>query len=127
MKLVTLFIIMISLNSIYSAESNEEIIMNCYINESNVITTKISDKRDEDALASAVYKKSYEKIGWDYLSIATYEKNDKKYNDSSKAYAMGFLEGTLTNERIYSHYKNFHNYFLKFRFSNTRIFERKIY
>ena len=73
-----------------------------YINESNVITTKISDKRDEDALASAVYKKSYEKIGWDYLSIATYEKNDKKYNDSSKAYAMGFLEGTLTNERIYS-------------------------
>jgi len=123
MKLVTLFIIMISLNSIYSAESNEEIIMNCYINESNVITTKISDKRDEDALASAVYKKSYEKIGWDYLSIATYEKNDKKYNDSSKAYAMGFLEGTLTNERIYSHYKNFHNYFLAEYDSNPQIFQ----
>ena len=97
--------------------------MNCYINESNVITTKISDKRDEDALASAVYKKSYEKIGWDYLSIATYEKNDKKYNDSSKAYAMGFLEGTLTNERIYSHYKNFHNYFLSEYDSNPQIFQ----
>ena len=87
--------------------------MNCYyISENNSYITNISNKRDENALASAIYNKTYEKIGWDYLSISAYEKNDSKYNDSMKAYAMGYLEGILTKDRIFSHYTNFHKYFL---------------
>ena len=95
-----------------SAESNESIIMNLYYSEETNFTTNISDKRDENAIANALYNKSYEKIGWDYLSISSYTNKDNKYNDSKKAYAMGYLEGVLTRDRIYAHYTNFKNYFL---------------
>ena len=113
MKLYIILIIsLISLNSTYS-ETYESIIMNLYYSsESGNFTTKTSDKRDLDALASAIYNKSYETIGWDYLSISAYEKKDNKYNDSIKAYAMGYLEGILTKDRIYSQYTNMFNYFL---------------
>ena len=113
MKLNIFFLILSYLYLIEAEENNEQIIMNCYYsNENNSYITNISNKRDENALASAIYNKTYEKIGWDYLSISTYEKNDKKYNDSIKAYAMGYLEGKLTKERIYSQYTNFYNYFI---------------
>ena len=110
MKLAFTFFPLIFL---YSVKCQESIIMNCYYsNENNTYITNISDKRDENALSSAIYNKTYEKIGWDYLSISTYEKNDSKYNDSMKSYAMGYLEGMLTKDRIFSQYKNFHKYFL---------------
>ena len=48
--------------------------MNLYKSESGNLTTNLSDKRDPYALASAIYNKTYEKDGWDYLSISTYEK-----------------------------------------------------
>ena len=113
MKSNFISLILIYLYSIKSEESNEHIIMNCYyISENNSYITNISNTRDENALASAIYNKTYETIGWDYLSISTYEKNDSKYNDSMKAYAMGYLEGILTKDRIFSHYTNFHKYFL---------------
>ena len=86
--------------------------MNLYKSESGNFTANLSDKRDPNALASAIYNKTYEKIGWDYLSISTYEKNDNKYNDLDKSYGMGYLEGVLTKDRIYSHFTNFENYFL---------------
>ena len=75
MKLYIILILsLISLNSTYS-ETYESIIMNLYYSsESGNFTTKTSDKRDLDALASAIYNKSYETIGWDYLSISAYEK-----------------------------------------------------
>ena len=83
-----------------------------YSEETENFTSEISDMRDEDAIASAFYNKTYEIIGWDYLSISSYEKNDTKYNDSLKAYAMGYLEGILTKDRIYSQYENFYKYFM---------------
>ena len=89
--------------------------MNLYVHateEEFYYITNTSDKRDPNALASAIYNKSYEKIGWDYLSISAYEKNDSKYENYRKAHAMGYLEGILTKDRIYSHYTNFYNYFL---------------
>ena len=114
MKLNIFFLILSYLYLIVTEENNESIIMNCYYsNENNSYFTNISNKRDENALASAIYNKTYEKIGWDYLSISTYEKKDNKYNDSMKAYAMGYLEGILTRERIYSQYTNFYNFFLE--------------
>ena len=92
MKLNNFLIILIYLYSIKSEESNEYIIMNCYyLNENNSYITSTSNKRDENALASSIYNKTYETIGWDYLSISTHEKNDNKYNDSMKAYAMGYF------------------------------------
>lgn len=113
MKSNIILLILIFLYSIKSENSNEQIIMNCYYsNENNSYITNTSNKRDENALANAIYNKTYEKIGWDYLAISTYEKNDSKYNDSMKAYAMGYLEGILTKDRIYPYYNNFYKYFL---------------
>ena len=68
MKSNIILLILIYLYSIKSEESNEHIIMNCYyISENNSYITNISNKRDENALASAIYNKTYEEIGWDYL------------------------------------------------------------
>ena len=78
MKLAITFLALIYL---YSVQCQESIIMNCYyISENESYITNTSNKRDENALASAIYNKTYETIGWDYLSISTYEKNDSKYN-----------------------------------------------
>ena len=85
--------------------------MNIYYSDSSGnYTTNISDKSDKNAVASAIYNNSYEKVGWDFLAISTYEKKDNKYNDSIKAYAMGYLEGILTKDRIYSYYINILHY-----------------
>ena len=94
-------------------EGNENIIMNFYYSEENgSCITNISNKIDENAIASAIYNKTYEKIGWDYLAISSYQKTDNKYNDSIKAYGMGYLEGVLTKNRIFSYYTNLKNNFL---------------
>ena len=75
--------------SSYKDGENEQIIVNIYYNEKNnnysVIETTTTD---DDAIAYAIYNKSYQRTGWDYLAISAYEKNDSKYNDSIKAYAM---------------------------------------
>ena len=94
-----------------------------YSSETGNFTTNISDKRDPNAVANAIYNKTYEKIGWDYLSISSYEKNDNKYNDSLKAYGMGYLEGILTKDRIYSQYNNFFNFFLSDYQQNPQVLE----
>ena len=83
-------------------DENEQIIMNIYYENNGKYTTKNSTTRDENAIAFAIYNKSYERIGWDFLAISSYEKNDSKYNDEDKAYSMGYLEGILTKDRIYS-------------------------
>ena len=107
------YYILISIKSIQKEEDNLQTIMNLYYSEkANNYTAKISNASDENAIASAIYNKSYEKVGWDYLAISSYDKKDNKYNDSNKAYAMGYLEGILTKDRIYSHYINFMHYFL---------------
>ena len=60
MKLAITFLALISL---YSVKCQESIIMNCYyISENNSYITSTSNKRDENALASAIYNKTYEKI-----------------------------------------------------------------
>ena len=93
-------------------EENEQIIMNFYISEQDQnISLNISEKKDENTVANAIYNQSYERIGWDYLAISSYEKNDSKFNNSIKAYAMGYLEGVLTKDKIFSHYTNFDSYY----------------
>ena len=77
--------------------------MNIYY-ENNKYVTKKSKSIDKNAIAYAIYEKSYERIGWDFLAIGSYEQNDTKYKDEDKAYAMGYLEGILTKDRIYSYF-----------------------
>ena len=85
-------------------DDKEQTIVNIYYSkDSKNYTINISKNIDEDAIAYAIYNKSYERTGWDFLSISTYDKDDKKYNDTDKAYAMGYLEGVLTKDRIYSY------------------------
>ena len=85
--------------------------MNIYYQEESGNYTLIESKsKDEDSIAYAIYNKSYERTGWDFLAISSYDKNDNKYDDSKKAYAMGYLEGYLTKDRIYSYYINLLHY-----------------
>jgi hypothetical protein len=67
---------------------------------------------DETLPAYLTYKDSLLTTGWDYLTISTYLGDDKRYSDEVKAYAMGYLEGQITSERIWNHYENCrHNFF----------------
>ena len=91
-------------------DENEKVIMNIYYSKETNFTTVISKTLDENAIAYAIYNKSYERTGWDFLHISTYDKNDSKYNDADKAYAMGYLEGVLTKDRIYSYINNIIHY-----------------
>ena len=85
----------------------EKIIMNVYYSKtSGKYITKKSDKIDNSAIASATYINSYETKGWDFLTISSYSLDDNKYSDANKAYAMGYVEGIINNERIYQIYQN---------------------
>ena len=70
----------------------------------------VEGRLDKMAAAYAVYNKSYETKGWDFLTVSSYDGVDDKYPDEVKNYAMGFLEGVLTYKRIYPSYFNLNNY-----------------
>ncbi len=92
-------------------ENNEQIIANIYYDQTNKnFTINISETKDNNSIAYAIYNKSYERTGWDFLSISTYDKNDNKYEDSQKAYDMGYLEGYLTKDRISSYFTKITKY-----------------
>ena len=109
-------IILFSFICIYSfkePDENEQIIMNIYYNiENKNFTLRESKNIDKNAIAYAIYNRSYERTGWDFLAISTYDKKDGKYNDSDKAYAMGYIEGYLTKDKIYSYLMNMKHYLL---------------
>ena len=114
------FILLIKFSSLIKLEPDENIIMNLYYSKtSGKYIPKISKEIDPEAIASANYTNSYPTKGWDFLSISSYSQDDNKYTDSSKAYAMGYIEGVINNERIYQIYRNllyfsFYNDGLKF-------------
>lgn len=97
--------------SSYKSEENEQIIANIYYNrQNNNYSVIISSTTDKEAVAYAIYNKSYQRTGWDYLAISAYEKNDDKYNDSMKAYAMGYIEGHITKDSITQNFFNMIHY-----------------
>ena len=67
-------------------------------------------KYDEKAIAFGKYIPLYHEKGWDFLTISTYQGRDNKYSDHSKSYAMGYLEGVLTADRIYAHWINMNHF-----------------
>lgn len=66
---------------------------------------------DLNAPAFCKYTKSMESIGWDKLSISSYDSRNHQYTDSVKSYAMGYLEGYLTAPRIWNHFLNMKGYY----------------
>jgi len=70
---------------------------------------------DKMAAAYAVYTPSYEEKGWDFLTVSSYDGVDDKYPDEVKNYAMGYIEGVLTHDRIYPSYCNLN----KFKYKNN--------
>ena len=87
--------------------AEEEIIYNVYYSKtSGKYTVKKSDKIDYSAIARATYINSYETKGWDFLRISSYDSDNNTYSDSNKAYAMGYVEGIINNQRIYQIYRN---------------------
>ena len=103
--ILSLFYLILLQESIQALDKPESIIMNIYYSNGKYKTVK-SDKVYDEAIANAIYNKSYETTGWDFLTITSYDKKDNKYSDSNKAYAMGYLEGVLTKDRIYTFYRN---------------------
>jgi hypothetical protein len=74
--------------------------------------TVVRDTYDETLPAFLTYKDSLMSTGWDYLTLSSYQGEDNKYTDEVKSYGMGFLEGTILSERIWSHFENCrHNFF----------------
>jgi hypothetical protein len=53
-------------------------------------------------IASAKYTVGLESLGWDLLAIST----NKNFEDEVQAEAAGFLEGYLTQSRIWDHWRN---------------------
>ena len=83
----------------------------------NVYYSKVSKKYTvkyeeikKDSLAYAKYTPSYEKEGWDRLTVSSSDQPESVYSDYTKHYGMGYLEGYITYKRIYDHYRNNNNY-----------------
>ena len=92
-------------------------IINCQSTTANIYYSKTSNKYivkyepiNENALAYANYTSSYEKVGWDFLTVSSSNKAESIYSDYTKHYGMGYLEGYITYKRIYDHYRNNNNY-----------------
>ena len=100
---IMIFYLFIVIYSIDTSKENERIIMNIYYEKDNYVAQE-SKSIDKNSIAYGIYEKSYERVGWDFLAIGSYEKNDIKYANEEKAYAMGYLEGVLTKDRIYSYF-----------------------
>lgn len=91
----------------FSFSISEELIASVYyLRTSGKFKVVYGDKLDPDAVATATYKTEYEKEGWDYLTLQSYQGDDNKYQDHIKSYGMGFLEGVMTHQRIYPFYLN---------------------
>ena len=80
-----------------------------YSKVSNQFTVKY-EPINKDSLAYANYTSSYEKEGWDYLTVSSSDQPESIYSDYIKNYGMGYLEGYITFKRIYDHYRNNNNY-----------------
>ena len=105
-KFILIFSLLLIIKS-KKIKEDEKTIMNLYYSKTNgKFTPKLSSSIDKDSVASATYINSYESKGWDFLSISSYEEPDNKYEDSIKSYGMGYLEGILNKNRIFSIYRN---------------------
>jgi hypothetical protein len=69
-------------------------------------TYTVVNTLDIESPAYGTFTKSLEVKGWDTLAISSYQGENMKYSDETKSYAMGYLEGVLTKDRIWTHYQN---------------------
>ena len=74
--------------------------------------TVVPQLLDPTGVAFGLYDPSLFEKGWDTLSLTTNSHSDS-YSDYEKAYGLGFLEGVLTQQRIYDHFLNIYrlNYY----------------
>ena len=113
-SLIKLFPILIFFNILTSIkniqEEDETIEASVYYIKTTGKYQVLEGSIDRMAAAYAKYTPSYEKKGWDFLVLSSYDGIDDKYSDEVKNYAMGYLEGVLTYKRIYPSYYNLNNY-----------------
>ena len=113
-SLIKLFPILIFFNILTSIkniqEEDETIEASVYYIKTTGKYQVVEGSIDRMAAAYARYTPSYEKKGWDFLVLSSYDGIDDKYSDEVKNYAMGYLEGVLTYKRIYPSYYNLNNY-----------------
>ena len=113
-SLIKLFPILIFFNILATIKSikeeDETIEASVYYIKTTGKYQVVEGSIDRMAAAYAKYTPSYEKKGWDFLVLSSYDGIDEKYSDEVKNYAMGYLEGVLTYKRIYPSYYNLNNY-----------------
>lgn len=63
----------------------------------------VHETYDETAVATSKYVVAYNEDGWGKLYI----KSNSKYDDLTQAFAVGYLEGQITSDKIYQHYTNY--------------------
>ena len=109
-SIIFLFNIFLSIKPLNIQENDDYINASIYYIKTTGKYKVVKGVYDKMAAAYAKYAPSYETKGWDFLVLSSYDGVDDKYSDEIKNYAMGYLEGVLTYERIYPSYYNLNNY-----------------
>ena len=92
--------------SIYLDESHSN-----YNNFNDYNLKVVFDNYDVDAPAYLKFTDRLNEKGWDFLALSSYQGTDERYSDDLKNYAMGYLEGVVTAEKIWNHYTNQKRYY----------------
>lgn len=94
-----------------SSNASKKITANVRYNHQKGAYTIDYKDLDENAAAYGTFTMSMEETGWDTLAISSYKGEFDKYTDDTKSFAMGYLEGYVTSNRIWKHYTNLRHYF----------------
>jgi len=73
----------------------------------NKFVVELGARDLENGAAVCTYEASLEKIGWDVLKVET---GNSDVVDEIKAYAAGYIEGYVTQKRIWTHFSNMFDY-----------------
>ncbi|XP_052791309.1 phospholipase B-like 1 isoform X2 [Mya arenaria] len=107
---VSLLLAIISADAVYTSAS-----VYC---EDQKCSYKLNVLDVEGATAYGVYNDTLSETGWGILNI-TAGRGSKQPDNNQLMFAAGYLEGLLTQKRIYQHYLNLNDYF-QGKFNNDK-------
>lgn len=93
-----------------NSQNDDTIFASIVVDENNNLQV-IYEKYDEESVAYLKFSPGLTTKGWDFLALSSYQGQDEKYSDDLKSYAMGYLEGVITHQKIWNHYTNQKRYY----------------